>query len=241
MDALANPSVQRMIPIVLAAIAALGVVTFLGVLVTARGPVSAQARIFRRRVGAVALFVVVAAGAAFLVLRTPVESDTHAPSVAAPSGAGPDEEGEGEVVSATRFSSAGLPALSLDAPDGWTLEWNKVSRKLTATGDGARLLVSSAILTEAVHAEALLAKLAETQRALGFEVGDTFRDRLGDLPAAGFLATGPVRSVCTWMVKRDTHLASSVICTAEGKQTAREACRPLLAKLRWRTPRQNDR
>ena len=116
-----------------------------------------------------------------------------------------------------------------------------MGRKLTATGDGARLLVSTAILTEAVDAEALLAKLAETQRALGFEVGDTFRDRLGDLPAAGFLATGPVRSVCTWMVKRDTHLASSVICTAEGKQTAREACRALLAKLRWRTPRPNDR
>ena len=96
-------------------------------------------------------------------------------------------------------------------------------------------------MTEPVDAEALLAKLAETQRALGFDVGDTFRDRLGDLPAAGFLATSAARSVCTWMVKRDAHLASSVICTAEGKQTAREACRALLAKLRWRTPRQNDR
>src|SRR4030095_14627723 len=105
---------------------------------------------------------------------------------------------------------------------------------------GARLLVSSAILTEAVDAEALLAQLAETQRALGFEGGETLRDGWGVLPAAGFLATGPMRSVCTWMVKRDTHLASSVICTAEGKQTAREACRALLAKLRWRTPRPND-
>ena len=230
-----------MLPIVLAAIAALGLATFLGVLVAARGPLPAQTRVFRRRVGAVALFVVVAASAAFLVLRTPIESGTGALPGAAPSGSGSDDAGEGEVVSATRFSSAGLPALSLDAPDGWKLEWNKVGRKLTATGDGARLLVSSAILTEAVDVDALLAKLAETQRALGFEVGDTFRDRLGDLPAAGFLATGPVRSVCTWMVKRDTHLASSVICTAEGKQTAREACRALLAKLRWRTPRQNDR
>jgi hypothetical protein len=240
-DALVNPSVQRMIPIVLAAIAALALVTFLGVLVTARGPLPAQARVFRRRVGAVALFVVVAAGAAFLVLRTPIESDIRALPVAAPSPSGSGDAGEGEVVSETRFSSAGLPALSLDAPDGWKLEWNKASRKLSAASDGARLLVSSAILTEAVDVEVLLAKLAETQRALGFEVGDTFTDRLGDLPAAGFLATGPVRSVCTWIVKRDTHLASSVICTAEGKQTAREACRALLARLRWRTPRQNDR
>ena len=175
------------------------------------------------------------------MLRTPVESGTSAVPVAAPSGSGADDAGEGEVVSESRFSSAGLPALSIDAPEGWKLEWNKVGRKLTATGDGARLLVSTAILNEAVDAEALLAKLAETQRALGFEVGDTFRDRLGNLPAAGFLATGPVQSVCTWMVKRDTHLASSVICTAEGKQTAREACRALLAKLRWRTPRQSDR
>jgi hypothetical protein len=228
-----------MIPIVLAAIAALGLATFLGVLVTARGRLPAQARVFRRRVGAVALFVVAAAGAAFLVLRTPVESGTSAIPGAAPAGSGSADTGE--VASPTRFSSAGLPALSLDAPDGWKLEWNKASRKLTATGDGARLLVSTAILTEAVDPERLLAKLAETQRALGFEVGDTFRDRLGDLPAAGFLATSPARSVCTWMVKRDTHLASSVICTAEGKQTAREACRALLARLRWRTPHQNDR
>jgi len=240
-DALANPSVQRIIPIVLAAIAALAAVTFLGVLLAARGPLPAQARVFRRRVGAVALFVVVAAGAAFIVLRTPVESGPSALPGAAPSGSGPDDAGEGEVVSASRFSSARLPALSLEAPDGWKLEFEKASRKLTATGEGARLLVSSAILTEPVDAEALLAKLAETQRALGFEVGDTFRDRLGDLPAAGFLATSPARSVCTWMVKRDTHLASSVICTAEGKQTAREACRVLLAKLRWRTPLQHDR
>ena len=169
-----------MIPIVLAAIAALGLVTFLGVLVTARGPLPAQARVFRRRVGAVALFVVVATGAAFLVLRTPVESDTaRFPCRPRPrSGAG--DTREDEVVSATRFSSAGLPALTLDAADGWQLEWNKAGRKLTATGDGARLLVSTAILTEAVDPERLLAKLAETQRALGFEVGDTFRDRLGD-------------------------------------------------------------
>jgi hypothetical protein len=230
-----------MIPIVLAAIAALGVATLLGVLWTSRGSLPAPARVFRRRVGAVALFVVVAAGAAFVVLRTPVESGPGARPEAAPSPSGLEDAGEGEVVSPTRFSSAGLPALSLDAPDGWKLEWNKPSRKLTATGAGARLLVSTAILTETVDAEALLAKLAETQRALGFEVGDSFSDRLGDLPAAGFLATGPTRSVCTWMVKRDTHLASSVICTAEGKQTAREACRALLARLRWRTPRQNDR
>lgn len=241
MDALANSSVQRIILVVLAAIAALGAVTFLGVLWTARGPLSAQARIFRRRVGAVAAFVVVAAGAAFVVLRTPVESGTSALPGLAPAVSGPGDAGEGEVTSASRFSSAGLPALSLDAPDGWTLQWNKGSRKLTATSDGARLLVSTAILTEAVDAERLLAKLAETQRALGFEVGDTFRERLGDLPAVGFLATGPVRSVCTWMVKRDTHLASSIICTAEGKRTAREACRPLLAKLRWRAPQPNDR
>ena len=44
---------------------------------------------------------------------------------------------------------------------------------------------------------------------------------------AAFLSTGPTRSVCTWMVKRDTHLATSVICTADGKATARDACRPV--------------
>ena len=126
----------------LAAIAALGVVTFLGVLVTARGPLSAQARIFaggwgrrrpvRRRCRWRGVPRAANAGGIRARARHPWRRRP---------GRGPDETGEGEVVSATRFSSAGLPALSLDAPDGWTLEWNKVSRKLTATGDGARLLV----------------------------------------------------------------------------------------------------
>jgi hypothetical protein len=80
----------------------------------------------------------------------------------------------------------------------------------------------------------MLRQLAQTQRALGFEVGDTFSDRVGDLPAAGFLATGPARSICTWMVKRDTRLATSLICTSETKVSAREACRPAIAAIRWR-------
>ena len=132
-------------------------------------------------------------------------------------------------MSARRFSSARLPALSLDAPDGWTLEFDKKGHKLTASSEAARLLVSTAVLIGGGRRRVAAPRLAETQRALGFEVGATFTDRIGDLPAAGFLATGPTRSVCTWMVKRDTHLATSVICTADGKPTARDACRAPLA------------
>ena len=124
MDALENPSVQQTISIVLAAIAASGLVIFLGVWWTARGPLPAPVRLFRRRVGAVALFVVVAAGAAFAVLRTPVESGTRAVPGTAPSGSGSDDTGEAEVVSANRFSSARLPALTLDVPDGWKLDFD---------------------------------------------------------------------------------------------------------------------
>jgi hypothetical protein len=236
-DALANPSLQRLLLIVLAAVAALGLLTFLAGLLTARRPTTAPTRVFRRRVAAVGLFVVVAAGAAFAVLRTPVEYGVGAPP-AEPPAATPAEAGaeEGEIASARRFSSGKLPALSLDAPDGWTLELDKAGRKLTATGSGARLLVSTAILTEALDAETLLAKLAETQRTLGFDVGDTFRDQIGGLPAVGFLAKGQAGSISVWMVKRDAHLASSLICTSEGKASAREACRAPLAALRWRPP-----
>ncbi len=86
-DVLANPSVQRWLLIGLAVIAAAGVVTLFGVLWAARRPMPHRARVLRRRVGAVALFVVVAAGAAFALLATPVETETSAspPPPTAPS------------------------------------------------------------------------------------------------------------------------------------------------------------
>jgi hypothetical protein len=239
-DALANPSLQRSLHIVLAVLTAVGVATSLGVLLIARRPLAPQARVFRRRVAAVGLFIGVAAGAAFALLMIPVEGGMGAQPAEVAGGG--EAEGrreavdEGEVVSERRFSSARLPALSLDAPDGWRLEADKARHKVTVSSDKARLLVSTAILTEAVDVQALLGRLAETQRELGFEIGATFSDRIGDLPAAGFLATGPTRSICTWMVKRDAHLVSSAICTADGKVTARDACRAPLARLRWRAP-----
>lgn len=236
-DVLANPSVQRWLLIGLAAIGAAGVATLFGVLWAARRPMPHRERVLRRRVGAVSLFVVVAAGAAFALLATPVETETSAsPPTTATVPAAAAAEGEAELASAGRFSSAGLPALSMTAPDGWRLAFDKAGRKLTATSDTTRLLVSTAILAEVVDVDTLIRHMADQQEALGLEVSATFSDRLGDLPATGFLSTGPARSVCTWMVKRDTHVASSLICTTEGKRTAREACRGPLATLRWRAP-----
>ena len=238
MDALANPSLQRSLHVVLGVVAVVGAATFLIVLLTAGRAMAPQARVFRRRVAAVGLFIAVAAGAAFALLAIPVD-DGQRP---APTAAGAEAEGgreaaeDTEVASARRFSSAKLPALSLDAPDGWTLEADKAGHKVAISSATARLLVSTAILTETVDVGALLRRLAQTQRELGFEVGATFSDRIGDLPAAGFLATGPTRSVCTWMVRRDAHLVSSAICTSDGKVSARDACRPPLTGLRWRVP-----
>jgi hypothetical protein len=234
-DALANPEFQRSLQLALVLAAGVGAAMFLGSLWTARRTAPAQTRIRRRRIGAVGLFVTVAAGAAFVVLATPVEPDPKAPPITG-AGAPPGPAPEEDVASGRRFSSARLPALSLDAPDGWTLALDQKGHKLTASSPTARLLISTAVLSEAVDVESLLARMADTQRTLGFDVGATFSDRIGDLPAAAFLSTGPARSVCTWMVKRDTHLATSVICTADGKATARDACRPLVAKIHWRTP-----
>lgn len=231
MDALANPDFQRALQIGLAVAAAIGAAMFLFALWTARRAASAQARVLRRRIGAVGLFVSVAAAAAYAVLATPVDPGPAAQIEPAPTQA--PEAGE-EVASARRFSSGRPPALSVDAPDGWVLALDEKGRKLTASGKRARLLISTAVLTEAVDVPSLLARMADTQRMLGFDVGSIFSDRIGDLPAGGFLATGPARSVCTWMVKRDAYLATSVICTADGKITARDACRDVLAKLRWR-------
>jgi len=234
-DVLANPSLHRWLPIACAAIGALGMATFLGVLWTGRRPMSARARVWRKRLGAAGLLVVVAAGAAYAMV-VPVEPDPTARHAAAPAPDGASD-GEVEVISERQFSSARLPAVSLDAPQGWRLDLDKKGRKLSASSEAAHLLVSTAVLTEAVEVESLLRQMSESQRALGFDVGAVFTDRIGDLPAAGFLATGPTRSVCTWMVKRDTHLATSLICTADGKQTAREACRAVVAALHWRAPR----
>ena len=215
----------------LALVAGVGAAMFLVAIWTARRAPSAQARVRRRRLGAVGLFATVAAGAAFAVLATPVDPDPGA-SIGAAAPAAPDEE----EVSAHRISSARLPALSVDAPTGWTLALDKKGHKLTATGAGAHLLISTAVLSEAVDVQSLLARMADTQRTLGFEVGPTFTDRIGDLPAGAFFSKGPARSVCTWMVKRDTHLATSVICTSDGKTNARDACRSVLTSIRWRPP-----
>ncbi len=234
-DALTNPAFQRSFLIALATIAGIGAAMFLGALWTARRSASAQARVLRRRIGAVGLFAVVTAGAGYAVLSLPVDPGANARARMAP--VGPDGGPDGEdVVSSRRFSSTRLPALTLDAPDGWTLALDEKAHRLNADGARAHLSVSTAILIEAVDVTAMLRDLAETQRALGFAVGDIFTDRIGDLPAAGFLATGPERSVGTWMIKRDTRLATSVICTADGKATAREACRDVLTRIRWRAP-----
>jgi len=216
---------------VLALVAGVGAALFLLALWTARRAPSAQARVRRRRLGVAGLFATIAAGAAFAVLSTPVDPDPGA-SIGAPAPAAPEDE----AMSPRRFSSARLPALSVDAPDGWTLALDEKGRKLTANGEKARLLISTAVLSEAVDVQSLLARMADTQRTLGFEVGPTFTDRIGDLSAGAFLSTGPARSACTWMVKRDTHLATSVICTADGKATARDACRAVVASIRWRAP-----
>jgi hypothetical protein len=230
-DALANPEFQRSLQLVLALVAGVGAAMFLGALWTARRSVPAQSRVRRRQVGAVGLFVTVAAALAYVVLGTPVEPDPATPTVA-----GPPSAAEEDVVAESRFSSGRLPALSMDAPAGWTLAFDEKSHKLTASGKTARLLINTAILSEAVDVQSLLTRMADTQRTLGFDVGATFTDRIGDLPAGAFLSTGPARSVCTWMVKRDTHLATSVICTADGKATARDACRGVVANIHWRTP-----
>ena len=232
MDVLTNSGFQRTLPIVLVIVAAAGAVMVAGALWSAGRARSASARVLRRRVAAIGLFVAVAAGAAYGILSLPVEPAAGP----APSDATSGPATEDEVSSARRFTSARLPALSLDAPDGWTLALDGKGRKLSASGDGARLLISTAVLAGGVDVPSLLQQMADSQRTLGFDVGAPFSDRIGDLPAMGFVSTGPTRSVCTWMIKRDTHLATSIICSADGKVSAREACRPVIAKLQWRAP-----
>jgi hypothetical protein len=238
LDALTNPSVQRLLPIVIAVVGALGAALFLGAVWSGRRPVSPRARVFRKQVGVVGLFIVVAAGVAYALLGRPVEPVVGAPPAATPGAAAEVDE---EIASPRRFSSGNLPALELDAPEGWKLELDARTRKLAARTDGVSLLVSTAILREAIDVEDMLRHMAQTQRELGFDVSPTFSEPLGGLPAAGFVATGQGRSVCTWMIKRDTHLVSSAICTAEGNVMAREACRDPLARLRWRTPARGAR
>jgi hypothetical protein len=230
-DALANPAFQRTLQLVLAVVAVAGAVMVVVALWSARRPMSTSARVLRKRVGAIGLFVAVAAGAAYGVLSTPVDPGPGAQTTGAP----PEAPGD-EVATAQRFSSARLPALSLDAPPGWALVFDEKGRKLSAGGETARLVISSAVLADAVDVEALLRRMTDSQRTLGFDVKPLFTERIGELPAAGFLATGTGRSVCTWMVKRDAHLATSLICSADGKTPACDVCRAVVANVRWRAP-----
>jgi hypothetical protein len=182
-----------------------------------------------RQLVALAIAAVVLSGIGALVLRLLPAGEPE--RVALP----PEPPEEPDVIEKGRFSSRKLPALSAEAPAEWAFEVEKAG-KLVARRGGTRLVISTAHLREVVDARLLLQSMADAQTAQGLEVGQPFPDRIGELAAVGAQADGQGRSVSTWMVKRGDHLVSSLMCLSEGTAPAREACRPVIATVRWKTP-----
>ena len=134
------------------------------------------------------------------------------------------------------FVGQRLPALALDAPDGWTLEGAKVGRKLAISGDQARPAIRHGDPDGGGRRRgAAPAARPDAARAGVRGRRHVQRPDRRICRRPGFLATGPCgRSAPGWSSAMRTSCRRHL--HADGKPTAREACRPLLAKLRWRAP-----
>jgi hypothetical protein len=146
----------------------------------------------------------------------------------------PHPGAESEVKTPIRFSSSRLPALSIDAPAGWHLTFDRNTGKLEATGKAA-LVIKTALLTEAVDPAAIVKQAVDLWVSSGASIEGSFNGSFDGLNAVGTSVRFAAHSATVWVVKRGDRLVTTMVCKAEGLG-AREDCRSVIATLRWRAP-----
>jgi hypothetical protein len=179
-----------------------------------------------RVIGGVALVAVAAA----LVIGLVLTKRPNYPGAAA----GPHPGAEPDVITPTRFSSDQPPALSLEAPPGWQLTYDQNTGKLEAIGKGA-LQIKTAILPGSVDPAAIVKEAVDLWVSSGGTVEGTFNGSIDGLNALATSVRFAAHSAVVWVVKRGDRLVTTMVCKAEGLE-AREACRAVIATLRWRAP-----
>ncbi len=143
-----------------------------------------------------------------------------------------------------RFESDEDPAMAVEAPPGWSVQFDEKARMVkvikgvvTAAEPPAMLGVDTSVLKNEADTERLATQLKPSLESKGFTVdGPPFSDRIGEAPAHGVVARWSTGELCSWVVKRGSHFVASVQCFSRTTASCRDACAPVLDRLHWRRP-----
>ena len=145
------------------------------------------------------------------------------------------------VVSERVFDSKDLPAVKLEAPDGWRIEFDSANRLVAAVQGSDPIAtaktvfqINSSTLSDDTDLDRILAIASKALEDRGMTRGDSFTETIDGLPARGRVLRGDTDDSCLWFVKRGPRFVSALICRSRSPTNAREACNPVLERLRWR-------
>jgi hypothetical protein len=144
---------------------------------------------------------------------------------------------EPEVISAERFSSPGMPAISIVAPAPWQLAHDAPKGRVLATRAGGKLLIETSFITDAKDRAGALEGVFGGLQAMGLvPEGEPFAQWFDGLEASARIGTSGAASSAVWVVERPGRLFTIIVCTSETGHDAQTACDPVLSSLRWRAP-----
>jgi hypothetical protein len=139
------------------------------------------------------------------------------------------------------FDSHGLPAVHLEAPQGWRIAFDSTNQavlaiKGSAPADVAPMVfrISSARTSDEADANRMLDTASKVIEERGFAVGESFVDTVDGLRATGRVLRDATEHTCLWFVKRGTHFTSALLCTDRSSGTDCAACKRVLERLEWR-------
>jgi hypothetical protein len=143
-----------------------------------------------------------------------------------------------------RFDSPKDPALTIDAPLGWTVQFDRPKHLVRVVkGDAASadppamLSIDTSLLKDEANTEHLAEGVRSALASRGFVVSEqAFPDIVAGMTAHGVIGHTATGDLCSWVVKRGLHYVASVQCFARGGADCRQACKPPLDRLHWRTP-----
>ncbi len=156
-------------------------------------------------------------------------------------GAPRPEKATHAVVSDRDFDSKQLPAVKLEAPDGWRIEFDSAKGLVAAVSGSDPIAtaktvfqVNSSTLSDDADLDRILAISSKSLVDRGMTTGDTFTETIDGLPARGRVLRGDTDETCLWFVWRGPRFVSALICRSRIPTNAREACKSVIERLRWR-------
>jgi hypothetical protein len=145
------------------------------------------------------------------------------------------------LVSARSFDSNDQPAVAIEAPEGWRVEFDGSQRLLMVVkgtepnADAAAVFqVKSASLSDQLDIDKMQRITTNELKRQGWTVGDPFSDNIDGRSAIGFTAAGAEEKKCAWFVKRGAKHVSVLMCVSRDATDPKDACHPVLGRLKWR-------